>query len=111
MQKTAIYRVMKRTFVSVLPLLALLGCAENAQEKLPHAASKDLSPADQQALYLKRFDALQDRTGGAGLSGYDPLKLVEGAPNVSPLNARTADQRIIDAATLDQAKTLSLIHI
>ena len=96
---------MKRTFVSVLPLLALLGCAENAQEKLPHTASKDLSPADQQALYLKRFDALQDRTGGAGLSGYDPLKLVDGAPNVSPLNARTADQRIIDAATLDQAKT------
>ena len=100
---------MKRTIVRLLPLLALLGCAENAPETdtktHPVPASSNMSPADQEALYLKRFDALQDRTGGAGLSGYDPLKLVDGAPTILPLNTRTAGERVIDAATLEQAKT------
>lgn len=75
------------------------GCGETSSQK-----TSDISAEEANTIFLERFDALQDRMGGAGLSAYDPLKPVPGADEWTPLPKRQDSKRFIDAETLSATR-------
>lgn len=90
---------MQNLFLSLAAFAVLLtGCAPSP------AAVETLSDPALEALYLERFEALQDRTGGAGLSSYDPLKAVPGSDAWSPIPSRAASGRAVSVEALDAAR-------
>ena len=89
---------MRKSIIALLSAITFLGC----ESKLPTPANRLNDPA-LEAIYLDRFNALQDRMGGAGLPSYDPLKTVDGAVDWTPLSARPADERRISASAINAA--------
>lgn len=75
----------------------IAGCVQ------PSAPPDTLSDPALEALYLERFEALQDRTGGSGLSTYDPLNVVKGADVWTPIPAADASERTISEDALTAA--------
>lgn len=68
-------------------------------------AGEVAAPADSawEALYLERFNSMQDRSSKNGLAAYDPLKIVPGAPSWEPLPTRAEGKRRVSAAALRDA--------
>lgn len=89
----------KHSFLACAAMALLTwGCAQS-----PTKVST-LSDPELEALYLKRFAALKDRTGGSGLASYDPLKAVKGSNAWTPLPAASASDRTISDSALEAAR-------
>ena len=66
--------------------LALAACSPEVEPALP-----SMTPEQAEALYLERFNRLAEGgSGGAGLSGYDTLEPLRGAPQLFELNVHPA---------------------
>lgn len=63
-----------------------------------------MSEAEAEALYLKRFNALGDKTGGTGLPAYDNLKPVAGASDYQRL-ARSESRGPISSEAIEAARS------
>lgn len=80
-------------------MMLLAGCGGPSSQE-----ANDLSAEEAEEIFLERFNALQDRMGGAGLSAYDPLKPVPGATAWTPLPERSDGEQLISTDTLNAAK-------
>ena len=90
---------MRNLMMATLSALLLIGC--DASPPLSTDRSND---PDLEALYLDRFNSLQDRTGASGLSSYDPLKALGGANDWTPLDLRPAEKRRVAADSMNAAR-------
>jgi len=84
-----------------LALIFSMGCTINSEET--NSEDSHEVKTDLEALYLERFNALQDRSGGSGLSAYDPLKAVPGATNWTPFPTHQLSNQQISKAALNAA--------
>ena len=75
------------------------GCASSP------AVVETLEDPALEALYLERFNALRDRTGGAGLGAYDPLKAVPGSETWSTIPLQAAADRAVSEEALAAARS------
>ncbi|MEM1021092.1 MAG: serine hydrolase, partial [Pseudomonadota bacterium] len=90
---------MKHPLLSLLPILTLAACSEEAPEaradaaEVEEEASASLYSAEDEAGYMARFNQLLDPAaqGGRGLGGYDPLEPVAGTDGYTPLPAGETD--------------------
>ena len=73
-------------------------------------AKEVMTPEEGEAVYHKRFNALKDKTGGAGLPAYDNLKPMAGADEVSVLPRAEADSTILSEVTLAAAKAYAELN-
>lgn len=80
-------------------MMLLAGCGGPSSQE-----ANDLSAEEAEEIFLERFNALQDRMGGAGLSAYDPLKPVPGASTWTPLPKRSDGEQLISPGALNAAK-------
>lgn len=83
---------MKRTLLYLALPVALTGCATASP-------TADMSTADGEALYLKRFERYMARAPGVGLAGYDTLAPVKGTADWHPLpHAATLPTEALETA-------------
>ena len=66
-------------------------------------APSEMTAAEGEALYMKRFNALRDKTGATGLPAYDNLKPVAGAEDWKPLPKSEDPYAVVSKDALDAA--------
>jgi CubicO group peptidase (beta-lactamase class C family) len=86
-----------RSFIATF-ILSLAGGLVAGHAGAQESAASTNSAWD--ALYMERLNSMQDRTSKNGLSAYDPLKTVPGAPSWEPLPTRAKDKRLVSVAAL-----------
>ena len=84
--------------------LLLCTCLTMAACTSIQAQITDMSPSDAEALYMKRFNSLNDRSGTSGLPAYDNLKPVAGAPEWTPMPTVESSETIISDEVLNKAR-------
>ncbi|MDH3716364.1 MAG: beta-lactamase family protein [Gammaproteobacteria bacterium] len=83
----------------LLAALCIAGCQPSTEGVAQPYTAED------EALYLKRFEQLfKDAPRGEGLGGYDIVRDVAGAPDAAPLPVAGAEESTISAAALSDAR-------